>query len=430
MSVEIPLKGKIAVITGASRGIGRAISLKLAEAGVDIIGNSVDLKKKKRVDEVIDEISKRGGKCRWVYGDITDEQVRNELFLETAWSGVDYLFLNAAGGLETDKPDGWAEKINVTAQLALVDTFKRNINKGGAIIYETSLWAHYFDRAEQPPFYRPVAKTKFLAEKRLRELIPELEELQINLGFLCGHVITKTSAYTLMSRGFPDYIKRIEPTAEGGILPTTEQMGQTALNMLIQGFKSGETRYVGGKFVFPADKSVIEPYTLSQDEVRTKLPMYGDNKLLVNSFLSPKEDQLGFAKETGTGIYQVRLEDTNGHFSGDFGDIRLFRGVDQIEAAAQTLGLVFLGLEPSLSFVPFFRKVGEVEFVKMAFPGDKIEMSARLTNMNPQNIRGDVDLKVGQDIISTIKGIELGLIPSIDYARRLISKQKASRRNV
>jgi len=78
MSVEIPLKGKIAVITGASRGIGRAISLKLAEAGVDIIGNSVDLKKKKRVDEVIEEISKRGGKCRWVYGDITDEQVRND----------------------------------------------------------------------------------------------------------------------------------------------------------------------------------------------------------------------------------------------------------------------------------------------------------------------------------------------------------------
>lgn len=435
--MERPLEGKIAVITGSSRGIGKQIALKLAEAGANIVGNSVDPRKQKRVDEVIQEVENRGSRINWVFADISTEEGRQALLQESRILSmqqdplkdtVDYLFLNAAGGLETDKEEGWAEHINVDSQLALVRIFRNTMNPGGSMIYETSLWAQNFGKAEQPPFYRPVAKTKFLAERRLRELIPGLEEQEINLGFLCGHIITGTSAHTLMSRAFPEYLKRVELTAEGGKFPTADDMGEAAVGMLVKGFKSGDTEYVGGQFVFPADSKLIEAYTFFREDIKAKLPMYGDNKLLVNTFVSPKDDELGLAKETGVGTYQVRDADTDGHFGGDYKDIQVFRAVDQIEAAAQTLGLVFLGLEPGLTFVPYFKGLsGNSEFSKFAFPGDLVSMEAKITNMNPQGIRGECEIKVGNETVSIIRGIELGFIPNADVVRRVISRQRAAR---
>ena len=51
-------KGKIAVVTGATSGIGRAISVKLAVAGVVVIGTG---RRQARLDEISQEISDQGG---------------------------------------------------------------------------------------------------------------------------------------------------------------------------------------------------------------------------------------------------------------------------------------------------------------------------------------------------------------------------------
>ncbi|MDP4146576.1 MAG: 3-oxoacyl-[acyl-carrier-protein] reductase [Bacillota bacterium] len=64
------LKGKTAVVTGASRGIGRAIALKFAELGANIVLNYRN--SAAAVEEVMQEIEAKGAKVVAVQGDISD----------------------------------------------------------------------------------------------------------------------------------------------------------------------------------------------------------------------------------------------------------------------------------------------------------------------------------------------------------------------
>jgi 3-oxoacyl-[acyl-carrier protein] reductase len=63
------LTGKVAVVTGAGKGIGRAIALKLAQHGASIVINYRS--SEKEAEEVIQEIRKNGGKAEMVQGDVS-----------------------------------------------------------------------------------------------------------------------------------------------------------------------------------------------------------------------------------------------------------------------------------------------------------------------------------------------------------------------
>ena len=259
-----PLRGKTAVITGTSRGIGAEIAKSLAMAGVNIVGNHVDpaAGKVRRQERVNADIQFYGVQATSVLADITEPEGRLALLQAaimpegaTEPRNIDYLILNAAGGLEKDKPEGWAEKINIEAQLALVDLFTPYMNHGGKVIYITSLWAHRFGEVKQLPSYEPVARTKNAAEKLLREKIPEFNEKGVSLGILCGHVIKGTAAHMLFRRAFPKRLAQIEQTATGGVFPEASDMGRAALYMILSNFKSGFTKYVGGTEAEPIFRS-------------------------------------------------------------------------------------------------------------------------------------------------------------------------------
>ncbi|MGB4314141.1 MAG: SDR family NAD(P)-dependent oxidoreductase, partial [bacterium] len=80
--VEISLAGKVAVVTGSSRGVGRAIALRLAEAGCR--GVTINyVQNRERGLEVVRELEERGAEGLLVQADVGEEEDANRLIKET-----------------------------------------------------------------------------------------------------------------------------------------------------------------------------------------------------------------------------------------------------------------------------------------------------------------------------------------------------------
>jgi 3-oxoacyl-[acyl-carrier protein] reductase len=89
------LAGKVAVVTGASKGIGTAIAKQLAADGAAVVVNYAS--SKTGADKVVAEIASTGGKAIAVQGDVSRKADIDRLFVETkkAYGRVDVLVNNA-----------------------------------------------------------------------------------------------------------------------------------------------------------------------------------------------------------------------------------------------------------------------------------------------------------------------------------------------
>jgi len=89
------LNGKIAVVTGASKGIGAGIAKEFAAEGACVIVNYAS--SKQDADRVVDEISKRGGKAVAIQGNVAKKAEVERLFAEAekAFGKIDIVVNNA-----------------------------------------------------------------------------------------------------------------------------------------------------------------------------------------------------------------------------------------------------------------------------------------------------------------------------------------------
>ena len=89
------LSNKVAVVTGASKGIGAAIARHLAEAGAAVVVNYAS--SKEGADRVVADITRQGGKAVAVQADVAKPEEIDRLFAETkkAFGRLDILVNNA-----------------------------------------------------------------------------------------------------------------------------------------------------------------------------------------------------------------------------------------------------------------------------------------------------------------------------------------------
>jgi 3-oxoacyl-[acyl-carrier protein] reductase len=99
---EKELAGKVAIVTGAGRNIGRAIALQLAQAGASVVVNVRS--NKTEADSVLREIEAADGKAAIVLGDVADEKTATALADAAIkrFGRIDILVNNAA--LRREKP--------------------------------------------------------------------------------------------------------------------------------------------------------------------------------------------------------------------------------------------------------------------------------------------------------------------------------------
>jgi len=124
------LAGKVALVTGASRGMGEAIALKLASLGSKVVVNYVAIEASNKVDadNLVESIISLGGEAMSIEADIRDSEAVKGMVEQVTdkWSKIDILVNNA--GISRDtlllrmSDDAWDDVINTNLRGAYLCT--------------------------------------------------------------------------------------------------------------------------------------------------------------------------------------------------------------------------------------------------------------------------------------------------------------------
>src|SRR3989454_5451519 len=140
------LNGKVAVVTGASKGIGAAIAKEFADEGATVVINYASAKED--ADRIVDEITKRGGQAVAVQANVGKKTDVERLFSATkkAFGKIDILVNNAGvyefAPLEEITEEQFHKHFDVNVLgllLATQEVVKHFDSAGGAIINISSL---------------------------------------------------------------------------------------------------------------------------------------------------------------------------------------------------------------------------------------------------------------------------------------------------
>src|SRR6516164_1190763 len=111
------LDGKVAVITGAGRGIGRAIAIAYAQAGASVVCSA---RSETEINATAETITRKGGRSIHCVADVTDAASTAGLFTHAVrfFGAVDIVIANAgipgeSAAAESTDPDSWRNTIEV-----------------------------------------------------------------------------------------------------------------------------------------------------------------------------------------------------------------------------------------------------------------------------------------------------------------------------
>jgi enoyl-[acyl-carrier protein] reductase III len=173
--MSLPLAGKVALVTGAARGIGRAIALKLGRAGCDVAVNYYA--SHAEAESLCAELRAMGRRTVALQASVAEPGSVEEMFaaLRETFPRLDIVVSNAASGVLRPAPDltlkhwRWCLETNALALHLLARHAAPLLPSGGRIVVLTSLGA-----ARALPGYAFVGASKAALESLVRSWAVEL----------------------------------------------------------------------------------------------------------------------------------------------------------------------------------------------------------------------------------------------------------------
>jgi 3-oxoacyl-[acyl-carrier protein] reductase len=243
------LKGKVAVVTGASKGIGAAIAKQLAADGARVVVNYAT--SRNGAEKVVEEITKTGGKAIAVGGSVANQNDIDQLFAETtkAFGKVDILVNNAGvyafAPLEQVTADDYKRQYD-TNVLGLLLTTKGALPyfppEGGSVVNISSIVSTL-----APAAASVYSSTKGAVDTITKSLAKELGPRKIRVNAINpGYVVTEgTESAGIVGSDFEKQAVAQTPLGRAGqpddIAPPVAFLASDDARWI-----TGETIYVSG----------------------------------------------------------------------------------------------------------------------------------------------------------------------------------------
>ena len=245
------LKGKVAVVTGASKGIGASIAERFGAEGAKVVVNYAN--DRAGAEKVVTKIKQAGGEAIAVQGDVAKKQDVERIFAEAkkAFEKLDILVNNA--GVYEFKPLEEVDEqhfrrhfdTNVLGVLYATQAAVKNMNGSGSIINVSSI------ASKTPPATGSVyAGTKGAVDVITRSLAQELGARKIRINTLSpGFTITEGVKSTGAEQAFGEYAVSRTPLGRAGV-PDDIAKAAVFLASDDSGWITGEEILVGGGIRF------------------------------------------------------------------------------------------------------------------------------------------------------------------------------------
>lgn len=215
--VSINLEKQTAIVTGAGRGLGRAISLKLAEAGAIVMVADLLME---NAEEVVEEIKANGGNAKAFQIDVTDQAAVTELIdsVVADYGKLDILVNNAGYNVIKLFEDSDISEFNKLVNINLKGVYhgcraavKHMIKQGGGKIVNTS------SQAGKAPFdyHSMYSATKFGVIGMSQVMAKELGKYNINVNCICPGIV-RTEMWEQNLREYDGYDNSVDPETRWG----------------------------------------------------------------------------------------------------------------------------------------------------------------------------------------------------------------------
>lgn len=246
---EVKSNGKVAVVTGSSRGIGAAIARQLANDGFKVVVNC--LKNDDLAKNVANSINRAGGEARWLQADVRNTRQVKALFdfAEKEFGGIDVVINNAGimnlapfAKMEDEDFDNMMDT-NIKGGFLVLREAARRVRNGGRIISTSSSIT-----LMKTATYGPYAASKAALQYYSSCLAKELAGKQIAVNAVAPGVVN-TPLFT--DGKTQEQIKMFEQRTPNGRLGEPEDIALTVSTLCSEAsaWINGQTIYANGGLV-------------------------------------------------------------------------------------------------------------------------------------------------------------------------------------